>query len=80
MGEEITRWTVNVDSRTDIDLRTYLAQRGMKKGDLSKFIEDAVKWRLLDLTMAETREAFADTDAAELDALIDEAVSAARSN
>jgi|TARA_R110002167_G_scaffold206669_5_gene410680 hypothetical protein len=80
MGEEITRWSVNVDSRTDIDLRTYLAQRGMKKGDLSKFIEDAVKWRLLDLTMAETREAFADTDATELDALIDEAVSAARSN
>ncbi|MGE4303943.1 MAG: ribbon-helix-helix domain-containing protein [Novosphingobium sp.] len=80
MGEEVTRWSVNVDSRTDIDLRTYLAQRGMKKGDLSKFIEDAVKWRLLDLTMAETREAFADTDATELDALIDEAVSAARSN
>ena len=80
MGEEITRWSVNVDSRTDIDLRTYLAQRGMKKGDLSKFIEDAVKWRLLDLTMAETRAAFADTDATELDALIDEAVSAARSN
>ena len=80
MGEEITRWSVNVDSRTDIDLRTYRAQRGMKKGDLSKFIEDAVKWRLLDLTMAETREAFADTDATELDALIDEAVSAARSN
>ncbi|WP_067734782.1 ribbon-helix-helix domain-containing protein [Novosphingobium naphthalenivorans] len=80
MGEEITRWSVNVDSRTDIDLRTYLAQRGMKKGDLSKFIEDAVKWRLLDLTMAETREAFADADATELDALIDEAVSAARSN
>lgn len=80
MGEEVTRWSVNVDSRTDIDLRTYLAQRGMKKGDLSKFIEDAVKWRLLDLTMAETREAFADTDATELDALIDEAVSAVRSN
>ena len=80
MGEEVTCWSVNVDSRTDIDLRTYLAQRGMKKGDLSKFIEDAVKWRLLDLTMAETREAFADTDATELDALIDEAVSAARSN
>lgn len=80
MGEEITRWTVNVDSRTDIDLRTYLAQRGMKKGDLSKFIEDAVKWRLLDLTITEAREAFADTDTAELDALINEAIDAARSN
>ncbi|PEQ12574.1 hypothetical protein B2G71_11985 [Novosphingobium sp. PC22D] len=80
MGEEVTRWTVNVDSRTDIDLRTYLAQRGMKKGDLSKFIEDAVKWRLFDLTVNEARAAFADTDPAELDVLIDEAVAAARSN
>jgi len=80
MGEEVTRWSVNVDSRTDIDLRTYLAQRGMKKGDLSKFIEDAVKWRLLDLTMSEARAAFADTDGTELDSLIDEAVSSARSN
>lgn len=80
MGGEVTRWTVNVDSRTDIDLRTYLAQRGMKKGDLSKFIEDAVKWRLFDLTINEARAAFADTDITDLEALIDEAVSAGRSN
>lgn len=80
MGEETTRWLVNVDSRTDINLRTYLAQRGMKKGDLSKFIEDAVKWRLLDLTMSEARAAFADTDVTELVSFIGEAVSSARSN
>lgn len=40
-----TRWTVNVAPETDIDVRTYLAQRGMKKGDLSRFIEESVKWR-----------------------------------
>ncbi len=32
----------------------------MKKGDLSKFIEDAVKWRVLDQTMVEARAGFAD--------------------
>jgi len=80
MGEEVTRWTVNVDSRTDIDLRTYLAQRGMKKGALSKFIEDAVKWRLLDLTVTEARAAFADVEPSELEHLIDEAVTAVRTN
>lgn len=78
MGEDVTRWTVNVDSQTDIDLRTYLAQRGMKKGDLSKFIEDAVKWRLFDLTLNEARAGFSDLDTDEMEALIGEAVSAAR--
>lgn len=80
MGEDVTRWTVNVGSQTDIDLRTYLAQRGMKKGDLSKFIEDAVKWRLFDLTLNEVRVGFGDIDPGELDALIGEAVAAARAN
>lgn len=80
MGDDVTRWTVNVDSQTDIDLRTYLAQRGMKKGDLSKFIEDAVKWRLFDLTLSEARAGFADLDGNDLDALIGEAVAAARTN
>jgi len=80
MGEEVTRWTVAVDSRTDIDLRTYLAQRGMKKGALSKFIEDAVKWRLLDLTVAEARKGFANIDPRELDDLLNEAVTATRPN
>lgn len=80
MGEELTRWTISVDSQTDIELRTYLAQRGMKKGDLSKFIEAAVKWRLLDLTVSEARAAFADVDADALDGLINEAVTAARSH
>jgi len=80
MGEDVTRWTVNVGSQTDIDLRTYLAQRGMKKGDLSKFIEDAVKWRLLDLTLNEVRAGFSDLGEDEMDSLISEAVAAARAN
>lgn len=80
MGDEVIRWTVNVDRGTDIDLRTFLAQRGMKKGDLSKFIEDAVKWRLLDLTLAEARQGFADIPEGDIAALVDEAVSAARTH
>ncbi len=40
-----------VDKSTDIDLRSYLAQQGLKKGDLSKFIEEAVRWRLYDLSL-----------------------------
>ena len=37
-----TRSTVSVSRETDIAVRNFLAQRGMKKGDLPKFIEDAV--------------------------------------
>jgi hypothetical protein len=50
----------------------------MKKGDLSKFIEEAVKWRVLDQTIAEARNKFADMPPNELEAVIDEAVAAAR--
>jgi len=32
---------------TDTSLRRFLAERGMKKGDISVFIVDAVKWRVL---------------------------------
>ena len=52
--------------------------KGMKKGDLSKFIEEAVRWRLLDLTLEEIRNGFADlSESAAMD-LADEAVAWAR--
>ena len=73
-----TRWTVSVSKDTDIAVRSFLAQRGMKKGDLSKFIEDAVKWRVLDQTMAEARGKFADLPPEALESMIDEAVTATR--
>jgi hypothetical protein len=78
MPSDVMRWTVSVSRQTDITVRSFLAQRGMKKGDLSKFIEDAVKWRVFNQTLAEARAGFADLPAAELDSIITEAVAAAR--
>ncbi len=78
MPDDTTRWTVSVSRDTDIAVRSFLAQRGMKKGDLSKFIEDAVKWRVLDQTMAEARAGFADMPSDKVEALADEAVAAVR--
>lgn len=75
---DMTRWTVSVSKNTDIAVRSFLAQRGMKKGDLSRFIEEAVKWRVLDQTITEARSKFEDMAPDELDALIEEAVAAAR--
>lgn len=78
MPENTTRWTVSVSKETDIAVRSFLAQRGLKKGDLSKFVEDAVRWRVLDQTITEVRGKFADLPPEELEALIEEAVSSAR--
>lgn len=76
--DSATRWTVSVSRETDISVRTFLAQRGMKKGDLSKFIEDAVKWRVLDQTMAEARAGFSGMAPDALESLIEQAVTATR--
>jgi hypothetical protein len=78
MTDTTTRWTVSVSKDTDIAVRSFLAQRGMKKGDLSKFIEEAVKWRVLDQTVAEARGKFADISPEALESAISEAVAAAR--
>jgi len=77
-NQNLTRWTVSVPKETDLSLRRFLAERGMKKGDISKFIVDAVKWRVFEQTTAEIREKFADVPVDELQALVDEATEAVR--
>jgi hypothetical protein len=76
--EEAVRWSIKVSKGTDLTLRTYLGSRGMKKGDLSKFVEEAVRWRVFHRTVQEIKENNADTDPAELQSLIDEAVGEVR--
>ena len=78
MQSDMTRWTVSVSKDTDVAVRSLLARRGLKKGDLSKFIEDAVKWRVLEQTMGEARGAFSDLAPEALGDLLDEAVAASR--
>ena len=38
MSTDMVRWTVSVSRETDIAVRGFLAQHGMKKGDLSRFM------------------------------------------
>lgn len=78
MPDENTRWIVSVSKDTDAAVRSYLAEHGMTEGDLPRFVEDAVKWRVFDQTLAEARAGFADLPAGEVEALVDEAVAAAR--
>ena len=71
---ETTRLTIAWSKETDRALRTFLGAHGMKKGDLSKFIEEAVRWRIFHQTVRDAREAFSDVSPAELQKMIDEAV------
>lgn len=73
MQHDTTRWTVSVSKDIDVILRSFLAQRGMKKGDISKFVEDAVRRRVLDQTLTELREKFPDVPPEVLQQMIDEA-------
>jgi hypothetical protein len=76
---DLIRWTVKVSKETDIAVRSYLAERGGKKGDLSKFIERAVQKEVLRATVHDIQERNADLPADEVQALIDEACAAVRS-
>ena len=80
MGDESVRWTVVVDKAMDIDLRTQLAARGMKKGDLSTYIKRAVRQQMLRDALADVRQGFEDMQSQAIDALIDEALLAVRAN
>ena len=63
---------------TDASLREYLGAQGMKKGDLSRFVEDAVRWRMFDNTVQAVKLRNADQDDTDLQALIDKALDAVR--
>ena len=40
-----------ISEDTNILVRSFLAQRGVKKGDLSTFVEEAARLRVLELTL-----------------------------
>ena len=74
MQEEAVRWNIKVSKQTDLTLRTYLGSQGMKKGDLSKFIEQAVRAHVFHRTVQDIKARNADTDPDEIQALVDDAV------
>ena len=72
--EEAVRWSIKVSRETDLTLRTYLGARGMKKGDLSRFIEEAVRWRILSRTVRDIKARNASANRNDLQATIDDAI------
>ena len=77
---ETIRWTIKVSPETDLSLRGFLGAQGMKKGDLSKFVEDAVRWRMLDRTVQGIKDRNQDVSAETMEAMIEEAVREVRAS
>ena len=75
---ETVRWTISVSKDTDVSLRTYLAQTGLKKGDLSEFVAEAVRWQLFDLNVTEARTKNAEVTSGEIEDAIDAALAEVR--
>ena len=55
MEEVAVRWNIKVSKDTDLTLRTFLGSQGMKKGDLSKFIEQAVQAHVFHRTVQDLK-------------------------
>ena len=75
---ELARWSLKVSRQTDIALRTLLATRGGKKGDLSRFIEDAVNREVLREMAQDIRVRNTDLQPNEIMRLVDEETSLVR--
>ncbi len=74
------RWNLSIPEETDRAVRAFLGRAGGKKGDLSRFVNDAVRRRVFDLTVGQVKDRNAVFDREELLDAIDEEVTAARAD
>jgi hypothetical protein len=63
--EDTVRWSLKVSRETDEELRGYLGRSGGRKGDLSRFVQEAVKERLRKAATRAVRPAKGRVDLAE---------------
>ena len=74
----MTRWNLSISEQTDRAVRTFLARTGGKKEDLSRFVDEAVRRCVLDLTVRQIKDRNAGQDQQAILDLIDEEVDAVR--
>jgi hypothetical protein len=79
MSTHSIRWNIAVSQDTDQALRVFLAnQGGGRKGDLSRFVEEAVRTHILELTVDQTKKNNANISESDLLAIVEESVEWAR--
>lgn len=74
----MTRWNLTIPDEVDRSVRVFLARAGMKKGDLSAFVERACRLEVLRGTVAEIQAQNGDLSEEEAMQLANEAVAFAR--
>ncbi|MBF0134272.1 MAG: ribbon-helix-helix domain-containing protein [Magnetococcales bacterium] len=73
------RWNIAVSPDTDKSVRMFIAaQGGGREGDLSHFIEEAVRAYLLERAVEQAKSTTADMSETELTDLVEEAIQWAR--
>lgn len=73
------RWNIAVSSDTDQSVRMFLAsQGGGRKGDLSRFIEEAVRTYIFERAVEDAKATNANVSEVDLSAIVNEAVQWAR--
>lgn len=73
-----TRWHLKASDEVKRQVRSFMAERGYKRSDLSRFVEEAVRWRVLDRTTVDFRDRFSDLDDKDVERFSEEAVRFAR--
>lgn len=74
----MVRWSITIPEETDRTVRAFLARNGGKKGDLSRFVNEAVRRHVFDLTVQQVKERNAGHDQQEIFKLVDDEVDAVR--
>lgn len=74
----MTRWNLSISERTDKAVRSYLMRIGSKRGDLSRFVDEAARRHVFNLTIREIKDRNSSHDQQEILDLIDEEVDAVR--
>jgi hypothetical protein len=79
MATVTTRWNLVVSKQTDKDLRQLLAAEGRgKKGELSRFVEEAVRKHIFDTALKAVHEHNANVPLEEIEAAVEESLAWAR--
>jgi hypothetical protein len=77
-SSDTVKWTISVPRDTDQRLRAHLAEVGARKGDLSTFVAETVRWRLVRLNIEAAQAHNKDVDPDYLEQLIEDALTEVR--
>lgn len=78
MATETIRWNLVVSAEIDKSLRQHLAETGGRKGDLSKFVEEAVQERIFEMTVQGIKEQNSSKSEEEINELVEASLAWAR--